>query len=224
MKNITLELKIFQFSKNISNIDLFSHFLSSDEKHRSQKYIKQEDREKFIIGRGILRQQLSTYLKTTPKEIKFNYSKEGKPLVASDISFNVSHSGDFFAVIIADQLLNLGVDIEKIDSSRNIEELAKSVFNQEEHLCFLKLDTNEKMNYFFERWTLKESLLKSIGVGLSYPMDKIFFKREGEFYIYTYQESKNKGEVYYTNNSFIGDIAVAITATKPFIIQLTLNN
>jgi 4'-phosphopantetheinyl transferase len=53
------------------------------------------DRERFLVGRGILRDILSRYLKLAPELIGFSYNRYGKPALEGNdegLRFNVSHS------------------------------------------------------------------------------------------------------------------------------------
>lgn len=92
------------------------------------------------------------------------YGKNGKPEVLSKNGakkyFNLSHSGDY--IVLATGAESIGVDIEKICPYDG--ELAK--------LCFLpqEIDYINRSDFlFYKYWTIKESLMKATGEGLSLP-------------------------------------------------------
>lgn len=108
-------------------------------------------------------------------------NKYGKPLIRSNnLYFNKSHCDDISVAIIDNQLC--GIDIENIRKYNDL--MAKKICSYNEYE-FLKKSKN--IDYDFTLlWVLKESYLKCIGVGLSYPLkkvsfvanDKISFKKE----------------------------------------------
>src|SRR5262245_19979858 len=74
-----------------------SQLLAPDEYQKAQKFYRASDRDRYIVGRGVLRQILSTYLNVPPDQIRFSYNKYGKPSLADDqnhlaLNFNLSHS------------------------------------------------------------------------------------------------------------------------------------
>lgn len=68
--------------------------LSFEEKIRAGKYHYDFLRDRYVIAHGILRYILGFYIKTTPKDIVFNYNMYGKPSLpaGNGIQFNMSYS------------------------------------------------------------------------------------------------------------------------------------
>ena len=106
-------------------------------------------------------------------QIVFARGEKGKPYVANadNVFFNISHSGDYLAVAVAD--CQVGVDIEKRKNA-NIG-IAKRFFTEEE-FDYISFD-NDK---FFEIWTLKESYVKYLGCGISGGLNTFSVVRDGE--------------------------------------------
>ena len=80
-----------------SEIRFFESLLAADETQRAKRFYFQKDRERFVVGRGLLRTILSSYLQLPPDEILFAYGAHGKPTVKQKagqpgIEFNLAHS------------------------------------------------------------------------------------------------------------------------------------
>ena len=73
--------------------------LSRDEYQMAMRYHRPVDRDRFIVGRGILRKIHSAYLALSPGQLRFTYNEYGKAAVSDDqndcaLNFNLSHSGE----------------------------------------------------------------------------------------------------------------------------------
>ena len=60
--------------------------LSTDEQIRAERFHFEQDRNRFIIGRGTLRTILGYYLGMEPSKIQFCYSSRGKPYLAENFA------------------------------------------------------------------------------------------------------------------------------------------
>ena len=150
--------------------------LSEDEVDRATRFYFDRHRKCFVITRGMLRIILSWYLKRKPSELCFCYNKYGKPALADmsgdlALNFNVSHSGRLALCAITAER-KVGVDIESIRQSKNMEEIIMSFFSNQEKEAFSVLPEHMKQEAFFTCWTRKESYIKALGRGLSYPLHK----------------------------------------------------
>jgi len=121
---------------------------------RALQYRFREDRLR-CIGAGLL---LTKVLGIREEELaKGTYGKLFLP--GSPVGFNLSHSGDL--VVLATGEGNVGVDIEKY-FPRHLN-LAKKVYTPEE-IKWMEEDPEER---FFRLWSMKESVMKALGRGLS---------------------------------------------------------
>ena len=95
--------------------------------------------------------------------------ENGKPFFKdSNIFFNISHSGTKVICAISSQ--EVGCDVEKSHDSG--EKIAKRFFAEEESALIEKAESIEEGSRLFQRiWTLKESVLKEIGLGVAFPMN-----------------------------------------------------
>ncbi len=124
---------------------------------RAERYRNREDRLR-CIGAGAL---LSHVLNIREEELAQN--EYGKPFLPNRKEFfNLSHSGEYIALAVSDG--TVGVDVEKIDPAHF--SIAKRVFTADE-LAWLRENESER---FFQLWTLKESVIKAVGLGLSLPL------------------------------------------------------
>ena len=102
-------------------------------------------------------------------DFDIKYNQYGKPFIINGLNFSISHTRGF--VCCATSLSPVGVDAEYI---RPINpNIINKVCGAEEKRAVLEAEnvTTE----FFKYWTLKESYIKMIGMGFSYPMSKINF-------------------------------------------------
>lgn len=85
---------------------------------------------------------------------------QNKPF-ADNCFVSVSHSGDMVAVCKSD--IPVGIDIEKIDDTRDFTKIAKRYFFGKEKEFFEKSPTADT---FYEIWTKKEAYSKIDGQGV----------------------------------------------------------
>ncbi len=88
------------------------------------------------------------------------YEENGKP-VADNCFVSISHSGDMVAVCTSEN--PIGIDIEKIDDTRNFEKIANRYFHGKEKAYFEQSPTADA---FYEIWTKKEAYTKIDGNGV----------------------------------------------------------
>jgi phosphopantetheinyl transferase (holo-ACP synthase) len=86
------------------------------------------------------------------------------PPEATHIAFSVAHTGDVIAVIEGDDDA-LGVDVERIDPTVNVEELGRIVLAPAEQATLAALPPPDQVRHFFWVWVVKEAVLKAIGTG-----------------------------------------------------------
>jgi 4'-phosphopantetheinyl transferase len=159
-----------------SHIQSFLHNLAADEQARAERFHFERDREHFIVARGVLRAILGGYLKRAPECLSFCYSSHGKPALAGESDgdatrFNVSHSHGI-ALYAVTRGREVGIDLERIRSDLEFEELAGRFFSRQEVAMLRTLPIEAQREAFFRCWTRKEAYLKARGEGLSLPLDQ----------------------------------------------------
>ena len=140
------------------NYDKYYFLIDEDRRNRVDKYINENDRKLSICSGMLLKHALKNL---NIEDYKLKYNEYGKPyLVGNNYYFNISHSKDYAICVIADD--EIGCDIEYIRDF-NIK-IAQRYFNNEEYEDILIDNSKDK---FYRYWTLKESFIKNVGLGLS---------------------------------------------------------
>jgi 4'-phosphopantetheinyl transferase len=152
-------------------VKAFARTLAPDEKARAERFKFDKHRNRFIAGRGVLRELLGRYLKANPQDLRFDYSSNGKPRFAAafpgnGVHFNLSHSEDL-AVMAATKIGNVGVDVECVRALKDMDHLVARFFSARESELFQTVPADEKPSAFFNLWTRKEALLKATGEGIT---------------------------------------------------------
>lgn len=164
-------LDIRQFSHPLAEEALV--LMSNDERERAKKFIR--GKEEYIASRWLLRKVLGAYLQQAPQALVFNRTEKGKPYLAShSLQFNLSHSGHWALLGLAHQM-ELGVDIEQTKDTRDLLGIAESYYHPDEFAQLQQQPANEQMRYFYRLWTLKEAVLKALGVGISAGLENLNF-------------------------------------------------
>lgn len=160
---------VFQLSLNLE-VDPPAtdwQLLDGDERVQANSFQQHSDRVRFVCARAGLRRLLGTQLQTKPGRLSFETDQHGKPLLVgrdsteSRIHFNVSHSGAHALIAVSDRW-PVGVDIERRDININVAELEEQVFSPLERRA-----GNASQVTFFDRWTAKEAVLKTLGLGVT---------------------------------------------------------
>jgi 4'-phosphopantetheinyl transferase len=163
IKDHIIDIWRINISKNLSKLNYFISLLNSSEITRGDKYYQTKDKNRFIISRGALRHVLSLYLNQPAVSITFNTDINKKPFVEnqSDVQFNISHSGDWILIAIANT--TIGADVEFINYNFQYIDVLEDNFSMDE---IKQIKENNAIETFFKFWTRKESITKTTGKGL----------------------------------------------------------
>ena len=144
--------------------------LSSDEQARAAHYHFERDRRRFIVARAILRSLLASYTNRLATQIRFSYSRSGKPALAegsgAHLSFNLAHSEEVALYAFALEH-EIGVDVEQVRALDDALQIAQHYFSPRERALLAALSGPERYQAFFSYWTRKEAYLKACGEGLA---------------------------------------------------------
>jgi len=146
--------------------------LSEDEKARGRSFVAAHHRRRFVAARSRLRSLLGQHLGLDPEAIVFVLNAYGKPSVvqAPSVHFSLSHSGDQALLAVSDTLV-VGADLEQVRPLDHLE-LARRNFHRDEVAAIEgKPSESAQRQAFFRIWTLKEAVVKALGMGLSLPLD-----------------------------------------------------
>ena len=110
------------------------------------------------------------------EQLTFGVSRYGKPFalvqgIPASVSFDVTHSGNHGLVAFA-PAGRLGVDIEERVHRRDLDGLITTVLGPTEQAELASAHGYHRMHLFFSLWTIKEALLKALGLGFSLDMSQ----------------------------------------------------
>jgi 4'-phosphopantetheinyl transferase len=150
---------------NEDDIGFFAKQLGASEARRYGSLRRRERKRQFLLGRMLLRFAVSRLLSLPPDTLGVVERDGNAPrLVLSDSqsaqpSFSLSHSGDWVACAVSSSV-NLGVDIEFNDSTRNIFEVSHMAFHANECLWLLQQSEAARLSAFYQLWCIREALYK----------------------------------------------------------------
>ena len=122
------------------------------------------------LAHFLLWQLLKTAEKPTALLAQISRTETDRPqFSSSELDFNISHSGDWVAVILhispPGEKSAVGIDIESPSKARPYLALLEH-FASEEEIHWFQQQTNPK-SAFYRIWCLREAVLKSQGVGIA---------------------------------------------------------
>ncbi len=146
-----------------------SEVLDDDERRRADRYLRAEDRRRFVASRGTLRRLLARYVEREPAGLRFGCAEHGKPFLRDhgDVAFNLAHSGALAAFAIA-RGRRVGVDIERARPVLEMEDVARRFFSPREQAEIFALDAALRDAAFLTCWVRKEAYVKARGDGLRF--------------------------------------------------------
>jgi 4'-phosphopantetheinyl transferase len=154
-----------------------SPLLSPAERERCSRLQFDRDRQRFTVATGATRLILAHYTGVPAADLTFARSPHGKPSIVwsggqSPVRFNLTHSYDRALLAVAYRH-EVGVDLERKNEDTDVESLARRYFCPSEYLTLEALSPAARRDAFFRLWTLKEAVMKAVGLGLSLPPDQI---------------------------------------------------
>lgn len=151
------------------HLETWEALLSSAEAERLRGFTRQKRRQEFVLGRAAARLLLSERLDLVPEEVMLKVAESGAvDVVGTDLHISIAHSGDHAIAAAAPRYV--GVDIEAIVPRH--AQLHRYMLHPDEYeiLDALPLDSDRA---HILCWTLKESVLKAMRVGLRYSPRKL---------------------------------------------------
>ena len=123
-----------------------------------------------LLGYALWREHRLSY-----KELTLIHNPWGKPVLRDhpQIHHNLSHCSGLAACVLSDS--PAGIDAERIRPMN--PHAARRACSMEELDAISHAADLDRM--FFIHWTLKESCVKAMGMGLSYPLRQVVFRIDG---------------------------------------------
>lgn len=162
--------------------------IQSEEKERLDKFVFKEDFKSSLIGRLMMRKFVNEALNVPYNEIIFIRDDKGKPVLKlpngnyPQISFNVSHHGSYTVLAGDVESGTLGVDVMKLEYSggKSLSEffriMTRHFADSEWHTIKSCSSEKAQIAMFCRHWSLKESYVKAVGVGITINLQDIRFK------------------------------------------------
>ncbi len=144
-------------------------WLDRSERARLERIRTAWRRREFVLCRSALRAILCNRLDCDNSQLSFEDSEQGKPsalvrAASAAIDFSVSHSG-LHALIAVVKEGRVGIDVEDRSIPRDIDGAASLTFTPVEQAELAALGGTRKTELFYRIWTMKEALIKALGVG-----------------------------------------------------------
>jgi len=139
--------------------------LSPAERVRFEAYRRPEDKQRFLLARGALRQLLGLVLGVSPAQAVLTQGPHGKPFCAGGPEFSISHSGEMVTLALH-ATLPVGVDVEAPRDDLDWAPIARRMFEAAEIAEIEALPQQLRPAKFRVRWCRLEAELKAGGWGI----------------------------------------------------------
>jgi 4'-phosphopantetheinyl transferase len=140
--------------------------LGPPELERLARLRRADDRERFLLGRGVLRLTLGHWLGQDPAALVFRQGPHGKPWLDGAPPFNLSHSGDLVLLAFHGSR-DVGVDVERERPGLEWQAIARRTFAPERLARLEALPATQQERAFLREWCRLEAELKARGTGLA---------------------------------------------------------
>jgi 4'-phosphopantetheinyl transferase len=176
----------YQWTKQLppSELAAADTVLSCGERARRERFIFVRDRSDFTAAHWLLRRVLSAHTGVAPAQLQFCTGSHGKPALVSSqagtppVMFNLSHTPGVVACVVT-RGARVGIDVERSERITDAGAIARQFFAGAELELLGECRADEYSMRFVELWTLKESYIKAVGLGLNLPLDSFAFTYDG---------------------------------------------
>lgn len=130
-----------------------------------------------MAARALCRATLSRYTGVAPEDWRFRTEAHGKPSIAApaafrSLRFNLTHT-EGLTICLVSCAGDVGVDAEETSRIVDIEQVARYVFTEPEHMRLAGLPVPGRTARFFEQWVLHEAYCKGTGTGLAHAAEPV---------------------------------------------------
>ena len=172
MKNIIYALD----SGLLNESDIFGRWYNTMPEYRRAKIdsFRFDKDKKLSLAAGILAYKALSEAGVDQSEVVF--AEYSKPMVKDkEVYFNLSHSGDYAVCALSDK--PVGVDIQKLRPFA--DNLVRFVYSPQEKQFVESFPEAERDREYTKLWTVKESIMKYLGTGISVGAKKITVDASG---------------------------------------------
>ncbi|MEW9625127.1 4'-phosphopantetheinyl transferase family protein [Rhodanobacter geophilus] len=132
-------------------------------------------------GRAPLLGLLAAYLDIEPAAVRLVAGEHGRPALdpahGDTLDFNWSHSGEQALLAVARGIAP-GIDLELRRTRASALEIAQRFFTADEAAWLATLDEGARHTAFLELWTGREAVLKALGRGLAFGLDRLAIRSD----------------------------------------------
>jgi 4'-phosphopantetheinyl transferase len=150
--------------------------LDDADRQRYARYREDRDRLMFLGGRVMARAVVAGALAVRPDEWQWREGPHGRPEIGAPdtpVRFNLAHSGGVVICAVA-RGREVGVDVED-RGRRPVDKRVIHRYCAPEEAADVEAQGAAWHDRFLMYWTLKESYLKALGLGISVPLEEIRF-------------------------------------------------
>ncbi len=141
--------------------------VSRERRDKVDKLLFRKDKNQSLAAEYLLMYAAGQFGIT---DFKIKCGENGKPYFENEgVYFNLSHSGE--RVMCAIGTAEVGCDVERIKDI-NLDIARRCFYKSEYDAIMAEQGKEAKQNMFFRLWTLKESFIKVLGLGMKLPLDK----------------------------------------------------
>jgi len=133
-----------------------------------KRYRRWEDRQAGLFGKLLLIEALKKYGYGPDCLDNILVDNYGRPFLSGSVDFNISHSGEYVLCATSGRG-KVGIDIEKIRAIDLSDFEGWMTGSQWKKIA----ESDNKFEMFYDYWTMKESVMKADGRGLSLPVQDI---------------------------------------------------
>ncbi len=156
----------------------YEALLSGPEQVQHRRFFFEVDRDRYLLTRALVRCVLGEYTGAPPETLQFKTNAWGKPALQASaatarLAFNVSHTTGLVALVVTEGQ-PVGLDIEDTRRTAPLG-VAHRFFSAHERAALAALPARLQPRRFWELWTLKESYVKALGMGLHQALDSFGF-------------------------------------------------
>jgi 4'-phosphopantetheinyl transferase len=165
-----IHLFCMSFEQPPTRVRELEDLLSRAERERADRFHFENDRRRFVVSHGGLREILGELLQVPARRLEFSCGPHGKPHLAGMLNepglrFNLAHAGSLavYAVALRQEV---GVDVEQFRRVDGADTFAGRFFSKRELEEWNAVPRDLRMEAFFNYWTRKEACLKATGQGI----------------------------------------------------------
>ena len=202
-----------------SHLPQFASLLTPIDQVEAGRKIGQA-RDHFTIGRACVRLLIGNALEIDPRELTLIKGAHGKPeilpVAGRNVFFNLAHSKNTLLIALRRHGA-LGVDVEYLDRSIDVMEVAQANFTKQESNTLAAIaDPRTRYITFYRYWTRKESIGKADGRGLLLPLASfdVSFESMHAHPVHLNESPDQDPKLYLVSDLDLGDMATGALALE----------